>query len=123
VITRICNVRTKSSVQQTKSKTSDSRYYCAAKAAFFAFAAALFFAFFSAFLLARGSTKLAPGGPEVCPTPELGRADTAPGGRYLPGPASSGEAFARLKFPDPLVACGGRYGAGLRAVASPVTPL
>ena len=77
MITRICNVRTKSSVQQTKSKTSDSRYYCAAKAAFFAFAAALFFAFFSAFLLARGSTKLAPGGPEVCPTPELGRADTA----------------------------------------------
>ena len=76
-----------------------------------------------AFLLARGSTKLAPGGPEVCPTPELGRADTAPGGRYLPGPASSGEAFLRLKFPDPLVACGGRYGAGLRAVASPVTPL
>ena len=85
------------------------------KAAFFAFAAALFFAFFSAFLLAGGSTKLAPGGPEVCPTPELGRADTAPGGRYLPGPASSGEAFARLKFPDPLVACGGRYGAGLRS--------
>ena len=54
-------------------------------------------AFFAAFLLAAGSAK-APAGPAGFPP-----ATTAPGARYFPGPVSSGAAFARLKFPDPLV--------------------
>lgn len=79
------------------------------RAAFLAFAAALFFAFFAAFLLAcEESIKTAPGGPEILDVSVELRAFAAPGARYFPGPASSGAAFARLKFPEPLVACGGR---------------
>jgi hypothetical protein len=39
--------------------------------------------------------------------PEAPGGATAPAARYFPGPLSSGAAFARLKFPAPLVACGG----------------
>ena len=55
---------------------------------------------------------VAPGGPEGCFALLLCPEAAAPGGRYLPGPASSGAASAREKLPEPLVACGGRYGAG-----------